>query len=373
MTRKHAFLFFTLAGAVGVLGACSSERNVSASAPETVRNVAVITGRTTNVPDLLEAVGTVHAAQMSQLASQVMGTIIEVRVREGDSVRRGEVLAIIDDREPKAVVDRASAAEMAAEQEIAAAESELALAASTLNRYQNLYEKKSVSPQEFDEVKTREQAALARRDLARASQEQAKAALAQARTGLEYTRIRAPYDGMITERKLDPGAMASPGLPILSVEDISRYRLEATVNENDLHYIHLGQPVPVSIDALGRSELKGRVAQIVPGADPASRSFLIKIDLPGKWQVRSGLFARAQFSRGEKQCLTVPQTAVIQRGQLQGVYVLDETNLAALRYVTLGKPAGMQVEILAGLQDGERIVSNPGELELSGKRIEAKP
>jgi RND family efflux transporter MFP subunit len=209
--------------------------------------------------------------------------------------------------------------------------------------------------------------------LARARQEQSKAALAQARIGLEYTRIRAPFDGVVTERKLDPGAMASPGLPILSVEDISRYRLEATVNENDLHYIHLGQPVPVFIDTLGGSELKGRVAQIVPGADPASRSFLIKIDLPGQRQVRSGLFGQAQFSRGEKQCLTVPQTAVIQRGQLQGAYVLNETNLAALRYVTLGKPAGMQVEILAGLQDGERIVSNPGELELSGKRIETKP
>lgn len=373
MTRRHAYFLSTLAGAVALFSACSSDRNVSADAPETVRNVAVIAVRTTNVPDLLEAVGTVHAAQTSQLASQVMGTISDVRVREGDSVTRGQVLAIIDDRESNAAVDRATAAEIAARQAIAAAESELSLAESTLKRYQNLYDKKSVSAQEFDEVKTREQGALARRDLARASQEQAKAALTEAKTALEYTRIRAPFNGVITERKLDPGALASPGLPILSIEDISRYRLEVTINENDLRYIRSGQAAPVYIDAIGSSAIKGRVAQVVPGADPASRSFLIKIDLPGGRQLRSGLFGRAQFSRGEKHSLTVPQTAVVQRGQLRGVFVLNENDVASLRYVTIGKPTGTQIEILAGLQDGERLVSNPGELEFSGKRIEIKP
>ena len=373
MTRKHAYLVSTLAVFIALFNACSSGHNVAADAPETVRNVAVITARTTNVPDLLEAVGTVRAEQTSQLASQVIGTIAEVRVREGDSVRRGEILAVIDDRDSKATVDRATAAQIAARQEVAAAESELTLAESTLQRYQNLYDKKSVSPQEFDEVKTREQAAVARRDLARAGQAQAEASLAQARTAFEYTRIRAPFDGVVTERRLDPGAMASPGLPILSLEDIGRYRLEVTINENDLHYIRLGQSMPVSIDALGAAELRGRVAQIVPSADPASRSFLIKIDLFGGRQLRSGLFGRAQFSRGEKPSLTLPQSAVVQRGQLQGVFVLNESNVAGLRYVTVGKSTGTQIEILAGLQDGERLVSNPDELEFSGKRIETKP
>ena len=234
MTSKHAFLLSTFVGAVGMLTACSSDRKVSASPPEIVRNVAVTTAHTANVPDLLEAVGTVHAAQTSELASQVMGTIVEVRVREGDSVRRGQVLVIIDDRESIAAVIRATAGETAAQQEVAAAESELALAESTLKRYQNLFEKKSVSPQEFDEVKTRQQAALAHKDLARASLEQAKAALAQARTALEYTQVRAPFDGVVTERKLDPGAMANPGSPVLAIEDTSRYRLEVAINENDL-------------------------------------------------------------------------------------------------------------------------------------------
>ena len=110
-----------------------------------------------------------------------------------------------------------------------------------MKRYQTLYDRKSVSPQEFDEVKARYQAALARRDMARAGQAQAKAALAQAHTSLDYTRIRAPFDGVVTEKKADPGMLAQPGIPIFTIEDSRRYRLEAAVNESDLRYVRTGQ------------------------------------------------------------------------------------------------------------------------------------
>lgn len=354
-----------------VLGACSGERPQAAPSPETVRNVPVLAAQRTEVPDLLEAVGTVRAAQTSILASQMMGNIVEVRVHEGDRVERREVLAVIDDSQPRAAVDRATAADNAAQQQLLAANSDLALAESTLKRYQNLYERKSVSPQEFDEVKARQRAALARRDMARAEQAQAKAALAQARTALEYTRIRAPFDGVIAEKKADSGTLVSPGMPIFTLEDVRRYRLEAAVNEDDLSHVQIGQPVAVIIEALGNGELQSKVVQIVPAADPASRTFLVKIELPEDPRLRSGLFGRAQFSRGERNSLLIPRTAVIERGQLQGVFVLDENHVAALRYVTLGKSAGENVEVLAGLQSGEQLVAKPGTLELDGKRVEA--
>ncbi len=207
-----------------------------------------------DVPDLLEAVGTVRAAQSSQLSSQMMGNIVELRVHEGDHVQRGQVLAVIDGTQPRAAVDRATAAESASGQEVAASDSDLTLAQSTLNRYQNLYDKKSVSPQEFDEVKARYQAALAHRDMTLAGQVQAKAALAQAHTSFSYTRILAPFDGVVTERKADPGTLASPGLPIFTVEGLGHYRLEATVNENDLRYVQMGEQVPVVVDALETTE-----------------------------------------------------------------------------------------------------------------------
>ena len=324
------------------------------------------------VPDLLEAVGTVRAAQTSQLASQMVGNIVELRVHEGDRVKRGQVLAVIDDAQPRAALERATAAESAATQEVAGAESDLGLAQSTLKRYQNLYDKKSVSPQEFDEVKARYQAALAHRDMTRAGQTQAKAVLTQAHTSFSYTRILAPFDGVITEKKADPGTLASPGFPIFTVEGLGHYRLEATVNESDLRYVHMGERVPVIVDALEAPDLKGKIVQISPGADAASRSFLVKIELPADPRLRSGVFGRAQITRGIRSSLLIPLTALIERGQLQAVYILDPNGIANLRYVTLGKTAGKKVEVLAGLQEGDRLVATPGGLDLNGKRIEAQ-
>ena len=193
MKIRLRFLFMMLP-AVFSLAGCSSEQTRTTPSPEVVRNISVLAVQQANIPDLLEAVGTVRAAQTSDAASQMMGNIVEIRAHEGDHVQRGQVLAVIDDSQPRAAVDRATAAEFAAQQQLAGADSDLALAESTLKRYQTLHEKKSVSPQEFDEVKARQQAALARRDIAKAGQAQAQAALNQERTSLDYTRTRAPLD-----------------------------------------------------------------------------------------------------------------------------------------------------------------------------------
>jgi RND family efflux transporter MFP subunit len=373
--RRHTVLGSTTLASVVlslmVVG-CSSERQSVNAAPETVSNVSVVSAQTAKIPDVVEAVGTVRATETSQLSVQMMGNIVEVRVHEGDHVQRGQVLAVIDDAQPRAALDRATAAELAAQQAITAAESDLTLAEATFKRYQMLYDRKSVSPQEFDEIKARYQAAQARREMARAGQGQAKAALQQAHTALGYTRIVAPFNGLVTEKKADVGTLASPGMPIFTVEDLRRYRLEATVNETDLRYVRQGQQVSVSIDALGDRELKGKVLEIVPAADPASRSFLVKVELPSDPALRSGLFGRAHFTRGERTALLIPRSAIVERGQLQGIYVLDQNRIAGLRYITLGKTSAQQVEVLAGLQAGEMLIGEPGSRELSGKKIESR-
>jgi multidrug efflux pump subunit AcrA (membrane-fusion protein) len=151
-----------------------------------------------------------------------------------------------------------------------------------------------------------------------------------------------------------------------------RYSLEASINESDLSLVRIGQLVPVLVDVFGTEVLKGKVVQIVPAADPGSRSFLIKVDLPPDSRLRSGLFGRVQFSRGERRTLLVPQTAIVQRGQLQGVFLLDQNKVAALHYITLGKTTQKQIEVLAGLQAGDWLVATPGTLEFDGKRIEAQ-
>jgi membrane fusion protein, multidrug efflux system len=360
-----------LAAVLGLSG-CSTEQQDTVSAAETVRDVSVLALKQVTIPDVLEAVGTVRAAQTSDLASQMMGNIVEIRVHEGDQVHRGQVLAVIDDSQPRAVADRAIAADLAAQQQLVAADSDLALAESTLKRCQYLYEEKVVSQQEFDEVNARHQAALARRDIAQAGQAQARAVLNQARTSLEYSRIRAPFNGIVTHKKADSGALASPGMPIFTVEDTRRYRLEVAVNESDVRYARTGEQVAIAIEALGSAELKGNVVQIVPAADSESRAFLVKIELPADPRLRSGLFGRAQFSRGKQLALLIPRSAVVERGQLQGVFVLDQNKFASLRYVTLGKPSGSEIEVLSGLQGGERFVANPGERNLNSKRIEGE-
>ncbi|HEV2448684.1 MAG TPA: efflux RND transporter periplasmic adaptor subunit [Candidatus Sulfopaludibacter sp.] len=362
-----------VAAALGGMSACSESRRVQATAPETVRNVSVIVAERSKASNWLEAVGTVRAAQTSQVASQLMGTIMEIRAHEGDRVEQGQILAVLDDAQPRAAVEQASAALAAAGKETAAAESDFGLAEATLKRYQQLYEKQSASPQEFDEIKARYQSAEARRDMAVAGQAQARAALTQAQTALGHTQIRAPFGGVVAEKKADAGTLASPGMPLFTIEDTRSYRLEATVDESEILFARLGQIVPVRFDVFGDGRLSGKVAQIVPAADPASRSVLVKVELPADRRLRSGLFGRARFSRGERMTLLIPQTAVVERGQLRGAYVVGGDGIASLRYITLGETAERRVEVLSGLDSGEKLIASPGAREFSGKRIVAQP
>jgi RND family efflux transporter MFP subunit len=366
--RSTSFAVFSAVLTLWFSG-CSSGRVAENKKPEVISNVAVIVAQKTMIPDWLEAVGTVQAAQKSAVASQIMGNIVQISAHEGDRVQAGQVLATIDDTEPRAAVAQAAAALAAAKNEVALADSDLSLAASTLARYQQLFDKKSVSPQEFDEIKTRYASASARSDLARAEQDRASAALTQAETSLSYTRVRAPFSGLITQKLADVGTLATPGTPLFTIEDTRHYRLEANVDETDIALARLGEQVPVLVDSLGPAALHGKVVQIVPAADPSSRSFVVKIELPSDARLRAGLFGRAHFPRGSRQALLIPRAATVQRGQLQGVYVVGQDGIASLRYITVGAPVNDQVEVLAGLQSGEKLIAAPEGREFGGKEI----
>ena len=369
--------------AVITLVGCSETKPTAQAPAEKVHGVAVMQVQKTSVPEVVDATGTVRAALSAQLSSQVMGIITRVNVHEGDQVRRGEVLVAIDEAQQQAALAGANAGLRASQETIAAADADYALAESTMKRYQMLYDKKSVSPQEYDEVKTKLAAAKARRDAAQAGRTQAEAGVSQAGTAMTFTRVRAPFDGIVIAKLAEPGAMASPGVPLLTVEDPSRFRLETTVDESKIGAVQLGESVPVVIDALGEQAVEGKVTQIVPAADPGSRTFTVKIDLPeshssksglsgAPGQIRSGMFGRARFARGQHDAIAVPKTAILNRGQLQAVYVVGSDQLASLRYVTLGSASMDQVEILSGLQSGDRIVVQAGDRDLGGKQVEGQ-
>ena len=173
------------------LSACSNSQQHAAAASEVVSDLTLLTVQKTMVPDCTEVTGTVRAAQSAQLSSQVMGIITRVNVQEGDLVRRGEVLIAVDAAQQRSAYDSANASLSASQQAIAASDADFALAEATMKRYQLLYDKRSVSPQEYDEVKTRLAAARARRDVAVAGRLQAEAGVSEAITALGFTKIRA--------------------------------------------------------------------------------------------------------------------------------------------------------------------------------------
>jgi multidrug efflux pump subunit AcrA (membrane-fusion protein) len=345
---------------------------------------------------LHESIGTVRSATSSKLSSRIMGFVTGVEVDEGDRIRRGQLLAQIDSRETSSQLEKAEAglteaqsAKTEVERAIRAAQSGLdaaranaKLAGSTHQRFKELLDRKSVSQQEFDEVDARYVASKAevRRAeemlesvRARESQvdariEQAKANLESARIFHSYSQIKSPLNGVVTSKEVEIGQLASPGTPLFTVEDNSAYRLNATVEESRIKYFKRSQKVTVRVDAL-EEDLPGRVTEIVPVADPASRSFTVKIDLPSHPRLRSGLFGRVLFPGEMRKSLTIPISSVIIRGQLSGVFVVDPAEKARFQLVKTGEAEGDRVEVLSGLEEGDLVVTHPVEQVSEGQPL----
>jgi RND family efflux transporter MFP subunit len=187
----------------------------------------------------------------------------------------------------------------------------------------------------------------------------------------DYARIAAPFPGVVTSKSVEPGALASPGVPLLTIEREGTYRLEAAVEESRLPAVRVGQVVQVALESLDR-KLDARVSEIVPTVDAASRTYTVKIDLPPVPQLRSGLFGRALFPLGVRRVIAVPRAALIERGQLISIFVAEEGR-ARTRLVTSGGRSSDSVEILSGLSAGEKVVFPiPADLA-DGARVEIRP
>lgn len=365
---KSCLLFCVLIPSL-LLAGCSRSVAPAAVAPPTVqaqlvRSVSVVEAQS------IAATGTLRAKQSAAISAQVAGQIRRVLVAAGDRVRAGQLLVVLDDAAMRSALNEASAAAEAASRQQMAAQSDASLAAETLARYQMLKTENSVSPQEFDEVEKRSQAAQLRMESYAAQTAQAQAAVDGARTQLAYTALHAPFAGVITARLADPGTLAAPGVPLLQVDRDGPLQVVTTVDESLIASLRLGMAVPVTIDGV-TATMTGTVAQIVPTADPASRSFQVKLDLPPAKNLRAGMYAAADFPGAPRQTILVPQSAITMRGSLACVYAVDHDGVAQLRYVTLGSTHGDQVEILSGLAAGEKLVNRPGGRDLAGTRIES--
>ncbi|HYW67695.1 MAG TPA: efflux RND transporter periplasmic adaptor subunit [Candidatus Dormibacteraeota bacterium] len=378
--------FVLMAAGVFVSG-CGGGNETPSQKVEVVQGLQVQKMQLQNVADELEAPGSVIAVSTAQVAARTTGTVLQVAVREGDTVRRGQILAQLDERElasrrnaAQAGAQGATAGVAQATMALAAAQAQAEVMKKTYDRYAYLKEQKSISPQEFDEITAKQQGAQANLEQAKAGLRQAEAgasqAEAEARAAQEvasYARVVAPFDGRVIRRTVEPGSLVSPGNPLFIVEDTSRYQLEATLPAEALAIVKKSASARVELDALADKSWTGKVAEIEAGADPASHTLKARIDLPKEAGVQSGMFGRAFVPRGEKLALMVPVAALVNRGQLRGIYVVGDVGLVHWRVVTLGKPLGNQVEVLSGLTDGEAVVLNPGSQELDGKKSGVAP
>ena len=372
------------AGLLGclILTGCREQPRAVRASEAPVVAVNAVASETIVWPTGTGAVGTVRARSSAVLASKVMGYVRDVRVHAGDRVSAGQVVAVLDAkdldaayRQAQAAHDESRDAQVEAAHAEAAAKANLDLAQATFRRIDDLFHNRSVSNQEHDEACARVKTAQAGYDMAASKRIQLASRIRQSEAGVHaaevmraYAEIRAPFAGTVTERRAEPGILATPGLPLLTIEQASGYRLEVAVEESLAGQVRLGERVDVSIESLDRS-LEARVSEIVPAVDPNSRAFLVKIDLPAIKDLRSGLYGRARFATGSRPVVAVPAEAVRRTGQIESVMVA-EGGIARTRLITTGEVQGSKVEVLTGLRAGEMVI--PGDGVSDGSRVEAK-
>lgn len=290
-----------------------------------------------------DVVGTVRPKLSAAIEAKISGRIEQMLVVPGQLVKTGDQLVRLDAHEIQSRMDQAVAARQQAE--------------SDLKRATDLMEQKILSQSEFDNAQSKFRIATA--------------AEAEEKAMLDYTVIAAPFDGVITRKLADVGDLATPGKPLLQMENPATLRLEADVPEALVGNVNLGDKLAVRIATVA-GELEGTVAEMSPTADPNSRTYLVKLDLPGTTGLRSGQFGRVAVPVGEASAIRVPASAVILRGQMEIVFVAANGR-AQLRLVKTGNRVGGEVEVVSGLDSGEQVVTEGATTLTDGQPLAVKP
>ena len=381
MTLKSSSILGGVALVAGlILPACSSGTMTAPAEPTDAIPVTVATVAMADVADTFEAGGVVQARTTATLMARILAPVREVRVVPGDRVRAGQVLIVLDGRDLAAQARRARAEAVSVDQDVIAAGSErqaaeatLALARATHARIAGLHARRSATSQELDDVTAALRAAEARAVGAAARAQAAVSGVAGARAASEaadttetFSRIAAPLDGVVTEKMVEPGNMAAPGTPLMRVEDTRRFRLDVRVDESRIGRVSPGATVAIALDGGSDAAARvvdGTVTEIGRAVDADVRSFLVKIELPADRGLRSGMFGRARFSTWPRRALTVPEAALMRRGQVTSVFVVEK-DIARVRLVNVSG-----AEVLAGLSEGDVVVVTPPPTLTDGRRI----
>jgi RND family efflux transporter MFP subunit len=329
-----------------------------------VRGVSIAALVPTEVDEFYEATGTVKAAHVSVVAGRIMGAVTSLLVKEGDTVEKGQLLLTIDDRDIVQKEKGAEAGHREAQKALEAAGQNRELTDITYRRYKKMYEEKVISRQEMDQFETQNRVAGLEYERVREMVSRAAAGLAEARIYREFTRVTSPIRGRVTEKRTETGSMAVPGVPLLTVEGTAGFQAEIAVDESLSGRLKVGAPVFVSIEALNR-QMTGKISEILPTVDPLSRSFTAKVSISGPG-LRTGLYAKVRIPKGKKQILLAPRTAIVEKGQLTGVYAVDGQGIVNYRLVRTGRSYGDRLEILSGLKTTDRVIVGGVEKAVDG-------
>lgn len=369
------------------LTACgSAEHAAQQNAPPPIAVVAAPVAAIDTV-ERLEAAGVVAARESSSISSRIVATVSRIQVSAGDRVRAGEVLVTLDARDATEHASQARAAALAADKALAqaraeqtAAEAEYRLATAWQKRIAALHARSSATDQERDEAEARLAAAAARLSGTQAGIEGAEARIGSARAAVgiatateSFATLRAPFDGLVTERLVDPGSLAAPGVPLIRVESLGARQVVARVDEARAVYVHPGDRVRVVLEHDGEDlaadgGVDGTVAEVARAVGPDQRAFTVKVALPASVTARSGSFARLVFRGKPRRALVLPPSAIRRHGQVASVYVVRD-GVARLRVIQTGVTTPDGVEVLAGLDAGESIVTSPSAPLADGSRV----
>jgi RND family efflux transporter MFP subunit len=338
---------------------CGDEGHASRAGSEAAAvPVRTLVAALERIPVSAEQTGSIEPWRRVSPGTKILGRIGEVRFREGDAVRAGQVVVRLEKRDLEAAVEQARAA-------MAMAEATLDNAGRQYERMKDLHERRSVTPKSLED-------ATAAFLIAEAGVEQARANLAAAEVTLGYADIRSPVNGWIVSKQVEAGDMASPGMPLFTVEELSRVKVVLRVPESDVVGLEVGDPARVRVDVLDK-HWDAEIDRIVPAGDTMSRTYEVQLALSNtEGRLKSGMFARATFERGSREALLVPAEAIVARGQLRGVYVVEEDGRARLRWVRQGRDLDGRAEILSGLAPGERFVTEPPAGLRDGATVEAR-
>ena len=309
--------------------------------------------------------GKVVAERRVEVSTRTSGYVVKVYVDEGSRVKKGQALLRIDLSDIRSMIEEAERRVIQAERAYKASLARFMVAKRTYKRFERLFKEGAVTDQEFDEVRARFEEAKANLETARIQVEIAKENLRRLRSNLRYVEIKSPIDGYVSERRVDPGDLATPGRVLLVVE-AERHRVEVSLPEEYVGKVKLGDRLKVRIDALGKT-FSATVVEIDPYVDPSTRTFRIEAEIKADG-IRSGMFAKV-FVPEEVKTIAVPETALYRKWDFTGVWVVEEDGTLDLRFVRTGRRLNGKVEVLTGLREGERIVVRGVEKACEGCRV----